>query len=113
MSLADAIKQLSQGQMEAGTPVAVQFGTVTKINPLEVNVDQRFTLSEDFLIVTEQLTRYEIDLKHRHNTSGEPTQDALTEKVVIREGLKDGDAVLLLRVQGGTQYVVWDKVVSS
>lgn len=113
MSLADAIKQISHNTIGAGNPVSVMFGTVTRTNPLEVNVDQRFTLTEDFLILTERLTRYEIDLKHKHDTSGEPTREALTEKVVIREGLKVGDSVLLLRVQGGAQYVVWDKVVNS
>lgn len=113
MSLADAIKQLSHSTIGASNPVSVMFGTITKTNPLEVNVDQRFILTEDFLILTERLTRYEIDLRHKHDTSGEPTRAALTEKVVIREGLKVGDSVLLLRVQGGTQYIVWDKVVNS
>ncbi|GIP10388.1 hypothetical protein J1TS5_25580 [Paenibacillus macerans] len=153
MALGDLIKQLSVGANDASKPVNVLFGTVTKINPLEVNVDQRFTLDEDFLILTERLTRYEIDLKHhhtfdggvtsdalptpldlkhkhmiedvatsealldpidlRHNHTfeGSVTGDALPDKIVIREGLKVGDTVLLLRVQGGQQYVVWDRVV--
>lgn len=112
MSLANAIKQISQNLNDSGNPLAVMFGTVTKDKPLEILVDQRLLLDEDFFIIPEQLTRYEVDLKHRHDTSGEPTQDALTEKIVIREGLKSGDGVLLLRVQGGQQFVVLDKVVS-
>ncbi len=111
MALSDTIKRLGAGAVDAGNPVAVMFGKVTKVNPLEVNVDQRFTLDEDFLIVTERLTRYEVDLKHKHKTSSEDTEEALTEKVVIREGLKADDTVLLLRVQGGQKYVVWDKVI--
>lgn len=113
MTLSDTIKRLGAGAVEAGNPVAVMFGKVTKTNPLEINVDQRFTLDEDFLIVPEQLTRYEVDLKHKHTTSSEDTGEALTEKVVIREGLKSGDNVLLLRVQGGQKYVVLDKVVGG
>lgn len=112
MSLADVIKELSRGQNAAGNPVSVMFGTVTEEKPLKILVDQRLPLDEDFLIVTERLTRYEIDLKHKHETNGEPTKDALTEKVVIREGLKTGDGVLLLRIQGGQKYVVWDKVAT-
>lgn len=112
MALSDTIKRLGAGAVNSSNPVTVMFGTVTKLNPLEVNVDQRFTLDEDFLIVTERLTRYEIDLKHKHTTGSEDTGEALTDKVVIREGLKVGDAVMLLRVQGGLKYVVWDRVIT-
>lgn len=112
MSLANSIRKLGAGAVDANYPVAVMYGTVTKINPLEVNVDQRFTIEEECLIVPEQMTKFEIDLKHKHDTTGVPTQYALTEKVVIREGLKAGDAVLLLRVQGGQKFVVWDRVKS-
>lgn len=107
MALSDTIKRLGAGAIEAGNPVAVMFGKVTKTNPLEINVDQRFTLDEDFLIIPERLTRYEIDLRHKHSTD----EEALL--VVIREGLKVGDTVLLLRVQGGQKYVVLDKVVGE
>lgn len=112
MALGDTIKRLGIGAMEASNPVSVMYGQVTKTDPLEILVDQRFPLDEDFLIVTERLTRYEIDLKHNHIYSGGETEDALTDKIVIREGLKVGDSVLLLRVQGGQKYVVWDKVVT-
>ncbi|AZS14228.1 MULTISPECIES: DUF2577 domain-containing protein [Paenibacillus] len=113
MALGDKIRRLGSEAVGAGNPVAVMFGTVVKVNPLEVNVDQRFTLEEDFLVVTERLQRYEIDLKHKHDTSEAPTKEALLEKVVIRKGLQVGDSVLLLRVQGGQKYVVWDRVVKS
>ncbi|MNW42419.1 hypothetical protein D3C74_195870 [compost metagenome] len=111
MALGDKIRQLGSDAVNAGNPVSVLFGTVTGINPLEVNVDQRFTLNEDFLIITESLVKYEVSLKHRHN--GAVMEDALVDKLVIREGLKVGDSVLLLRMQGGQKYVVWDKVVKA
>lgn len=112
MGLAESIKILGKGAVDAEGPVVVMFGAVTKVNPLEVLVDQRFPLDEELLIIPASLTRYEIDLKHKHNTTGGTTEEALTEKIVIREGLKVGDSVLLLRVQGGQKYVVWDKVVN-
>lgn len=115
MSLAKTIRSLGVGAVDAGNPVTVMFGSVTKINPLEVNVDQRFTLDEDFLIVTERLSKYEIDLKHNHSYTDDGAQvatgDALITKIVIRDGLKVGDKVLLLRMQGGQKYIVWDRVV--
>lgn len=121
MSLLDVIKQAGLGAVGATNPVALSNGTVMRVNPLEINVDQRFILTEDFLIVPESMTRYEIDLMHTHNFEDETamttrvkvTEEGLASKIVIREGLKIGDIVLLLRVQGGQQYVVLDKVVLS
>lgn len=109
----DVIRQAALTAMEAGNPVAVMFGTVTNINPLEVNVDQRFTLDADFLIVPDSLIKYEIELKHSHQVSNGTTGEALTEPVVIRPGLQVNDRVLLFRVQGGQKYLIMDKVVGG
>lgn len=114
MTLANLIRQASLGAIEAGQPVAVMFATVTKIDPLEVNVEQRFTLTSDFLIVPESLTRYEVDISHTHSAPGGSTggmQPAEASKVVVRKGLEIGDKVMLLRIQGGRQFVILDKVV--
>lgn len=97
MALLESIKKAGAAAYAAGNPLAVMVGKVIQINPLVVNVDQRFTLSEDFLIIPESLVKYE-------------TQLQTSEKLVIRTGLEAGDAVLMLRVQGGQQFVVLDKV---
>ena len=128
MELLDIIKRAGTKAVDAGNPVNVMIGTVTKASPLEVNVSQGFTLSEDFLIITERVTKYEQNLKHKHGyidtVPGTPpaptpknTEDANYDndplpKLTIRHGLKVGDKVVLLRVQGGQQFVVLDKVVS-
>ena len=97
MALVNLIKQASLGAIESSNPVAVMFGTVTKTNPLEVNVEQRFTLTRDFLVLTERLTEYSVTIEG--------------QQITIRRGLQTGDKVILLRVQGGQQYIVWDRVV--
>ena len=97
MALVNLIKQASMGAFESSNPVAVMFGTVIKTSPLEVNVEQRFTLTRDFLVLTERLTEYKTTIAG--------------QEVVIRKGLQAGDKVILLRVQGGQQYIVWDRVV--
>jgi hypothetical protein len=109
----NAIKQAAVDALEASNPATVMFGTVTKSNPLEVNVDQRFTLDADFLIVPELMTRYEIDLRHNHTAPGGSTGDGLTQLIVIRPGLQAGDRVVLIRVQGGQRYLILDKVVNG
>ncbi|MEK8131245.1 DUF2577 domain-containing protein [Paenibacillus filicis] len=94
----DVIKKASLGAVDAGQPLAVLFGTVVSVRPLEVSVDERFLLPEELLLVPESMRRQELTL------SG--------QKVVIRDGLYAGDRLLLLRIQGGGQFIVLDRVVS-
>lgn len=112
MSLLDVVKRAAIQAVKAENPIIVLFGLVNKVNPLEINVEQRFTLTADFLIVPESMTQFEIDLKHVHSFNTSQTEEALTQKIVIREGLRQGDKVILLRIQGGQQYLVLDKVVA-
>lgn len=113
MSLLNTIKRAGLGAVESANPVAIMMGKIKSVNPLEVAVDQRLTLSEDFLIVPESLIKYEIDVKHSHSYSNGTTGEALPQKLLIRRGLEAGDIVLLLRYQGGQQFVILDRVVSA
>jgi hypothetical protein len=96
----DLVKQASIGAVQATNPVAVTYGTVSQIEPLEVSVDQRFTLPEVFLVVPEHMTEYKVTV----NTELGP------QEIVIRRGLEVGDKVILLRAQGGQQYVIVGRV---
>jgi hypothetical protein len=110
MGMIDIIKQASIGAVGAGNPVEITLGEVVSIDKFEVKIEQKLILPKEFFIVPESLTRYEIDLTHSHSTHEGSTSNSLN-KVVIREGLKQGDKLLLLRVQGGQKYVILDKVV--
>jgi hypothetical protein len=116
------MKQAGTGAVEAGNPVHVMFGVVETADPLAVRVDQRFTLTAEFLVIPESLIHYELELRHDHQytdssdsgTSTKTTVPALPEDpVVIRRGLEEGDKLLLLRMQGGQKYVIFDRVVSA
>lgn len=110
----DVIKQAALDAVQAGNPTAIQFGTVISISPLEISVDQRLTLAEAFLIVPESMTRFEMLASRFLNGEDTPDDEGVSGvKVVLRHGLKQGDKVLLLRVQGGQQFVVMDKVVGK
>lgn len=104
----EVIKQAAAAAVGAGAPVTIMFGVVTKWDPLEVTVDQRFTLDADFLIVPESLTKYEIDLQHTHKytdssgsgSAARVTEPALNEKpIIVRKGLDKGDKLILLRMR--------------
>ena len=99
MSLLDIIKMAGAGAVESGSPVNVVPAVVTQTDPLEVNVDQRFSLPAEVLVVPEHLREYRI-------TVGET-------EYVIRRPLETGDAVWLLRAQGGQRYLILDRTVSA
>ncbi|HEU4964399.1 MAG TPA: DUF2577 family protein, partial [Bacilli bacterium] len=84
MALIDHLKQIVADTTEASNPVAVLMATVSQTHPLAVRVDQRFELSEDFLIQTEATMELTF------------TVDGVEK--IIRRGLKVGDTVALLRV---------------
>lgn len=96
MALLKVIKEAGLGAVEAGKPVAVVFGTVIRTAPLLVNVEQRLQLPEELLIIPESLTEYKLVIAG--------------EEYVIRKGLKAGDQVLMMRMQGGQRYALLDRV---
>ncbi|QUI25515.1 DUF2577 domain-containing protein [Vallitalea pronyensis] len=81
-----ALKQINKGVMDNSQNVAFYYGKVIAITPLEIQVDQRFVLDQDFLVVT--------------------------STVAGDTALAVGDKVILLREQGGQRYIVLDKVVT-
>lgn len=115
MAMIDVIKEIVQKTVAASDPTGIMYGEVVSVEPLEVNIDQRFTVPEEVLIVPEGLRHFEINLHHSHlyTEGGEEKETSLAlpeEPIVIRRGLELGDKVLLLRAQGGQQYVVWDRL---
>ncbi len=119
MGLLETIKVAGMQAVDSTNPVNLLFATVLSVEPVSVKVDQRFTLTSEFLIVPERLIRHEIDITHAHqyqDQSGSSTSNRTTNTalypIVIRTGLMVGDSVLLLRVQGGQKYVILDKVVN-
>lgn len=76
-SLLQAIKQAAKEAVEQAEPVAVLSGSITKLNPLTVQIEQKLVLTKEFLIVTKE----------------------------VKSGLSKGK-VILLKVQGGQKYLI-------
>lgn len=130
-ALLTTIKQAAIEAAEAGNPVNICYGKVTSASPLQVLVDQKMTLGSAQLVLTRNVTDYEVsvtvgweteselsthshnvsgiesnsvNLKHAHNINGE-------KKMTIHNSLSKGDEVVLLRQQGGQKYIIIDRVV--
>ncbi|MEJ8548152.1 DUF2577 domain-containing protein [Brevibacillus borstelensis] len=91
------IKKAAMDATSASNPVGVFYGTILSAAPLNVEVDQRFVLTEEFLELTESTKELKVPVEG----GGYYT---------LRRKLEQGDRVILLRVQGGTKYIILDRV---
>ena len=109
-SLVDALKKMNDKQAQRNMNVEIMYGTVINLTPLEIKVDNRFILDEDFLVLTTNVKYKELDLSHTHSYSGGTTGAGLNSPIVINEGLTLNDNVMLLRADKGQKFIVLDKL---
>lgn len=124
--LTKAIKKAASKAIKAEKPVEVCFGKVTSVSPLQILVDQKFTLGAAQLVLTRNVTDFKTMITGGNNqnyyyvgtppnTSTVPVdplhKHALGEiEITVHNGLVVGDEVILIRQQGGQKYVVVDKI---
>lgn len=120
--LVKLLKQLSNDTINNSEPFEYRKGKVETITPLTVRIDQKMLLEEDELILTHLVKDYEVDISVSHETKdfelieGVPTDIKKhkheykgRKKIIIHQGLKVGEEVILLKVQGGQNYIVLDR----
>jgi hypothetical protein len=127
-----AIKRAATEAVDAAKPFALTYGTVKTASPLTITVDQKLELGPPQLLLTNNVREYTVDMTVDHWTEDEtahthPVQDTYTgggsssptthrhaykgrKTFTVHLGLKAGEKVLLLRIQGGQQYIVLDRV---
>ena len=122
-NLLQTIKRAAVDAVAASNPVALSVGSVVSVSPLKISLSQQLTLTEQFLIVPQSLTDYKTKIEFAQKTKGavieldgrqydgSVTLNATTHEITIFNGLKAGEKVLLLKMQGGQKYLVIDKVV--
>ena len=116
-SLPEVLRGLVKQTMDAYNLADILFGVVVNTKPLTINVEQRFTITEEFLILTKNVKKYtttatinwtteekSINANHNHSING-------TKSITINNELKQNDKVILVKASGGQKYVVLDKVV--
>lgn len=132
--IADSIKRLAKGVMNASQPMDLCFGVVESVEPLMIRINPKMVLSDEYLILTNAVKDHSVDItvdwttepekehKHGNGNNGSPTDGVISpveghkheikdrKKIVIHNGLTPGEKVLLLRTQGGQNYVVIDRV---
>lgn len=128
-NLVELIKKAAIEAVDTSKPTAVVFGTVVSTSPLKISVEQKLTLTEEFLILTKNVMDYQTQISFDNpsikqvfttwNMSeiSESTPSKLSFKesiehdVTIYNALQKDETVILIRLQGGQKYIVLDKVV--
>lgn len=116
----------------------VEYGRVTGVNPLEITLDSHRPLPAAFLTLTNAVKDHTVDITvswatvednylkathtHGNGNNGSPTTSTTDfdtkhkhdikgrKRITIHNGLTLGERVILLRKQGGLDYVVLDRV---
>ena len=119
------VKRAAVEAVEAGKPVNVLFGTVIATSPLKIQVDQKSIYFGKMLILSRNVTDYDVEMTVDHLTeekgggSGDSSfaahdHEYKGRKVFrIHKALGIGERVVLVRIQGGERFLVWDRVVKA
>lgn len=104
-----------------GDTTDLVLGQVTSVKPLVIRVDDRYDLTEKFLILSTLVRDFEVDMTVDHLTEkssgggGDSAYAAHDHQYVGRKtflvhlGLVVGEKVMLLRVQNGQKFIVLDR----
>lgn len=124
----ELIKKAAKEAVDASQAADFCYGTVTSASPLKILVEQKMELTSAQLVLCRNVTNYTTTVTvtvdgadwltedksggtgdsafaaHNHSIKG-------TKTVIINNALKAGDKVVLIKKQGGQEYLVLDRVV--
>ncbi len=98
------------------------LGTVETTSPLAIRIDPRTIVKEEYLILTDLVRDYSVDITVSHTTenraggSGDPAFASHNhdykgrKKIIVHNGLAVGEKVVMIRQAGGQQYVVMSRI---
>ncbi|OOM82336.1 hypothetical protein CLPUN_03050 [Clostridium puniceum] len=113
------VKQAAKDTYNSMKPAEILFGTVESINPLVIKVGTNLILESIQLILTRNVIDYDLEMTVDHITEVGNGPEGHTHgykgrKIFrVNNALIQGEKVMLIRVQGGQKYVVYDKVVDA
>ena len=120
--LFQAVQEAVKQTVDAGRPSDWLIGVVETETPLSVRIDQKDTITEDFLALTDAVRDYDVDIGVSHTTEnwaggGGDAEFAShnhdytgRKKIHVYNNLHAGEAVFLLRQAGGQNYLILSRV---
>ena len=120
--LVQTIQALIQQTQEAGKPADYILGVVESASPLTIQIEQKELITEEFLILTDAVRDYDVDIEVLHTTENRAGGGGYAEfashnhdytgrkKIRIYNSLREGESVILIRQAGGQEFVVLSRV---
>ncbi len=97
-SITESIRKVAIETIDNRQPVEIILGLVVRDTPLTIQLTDNFTLSAAAIVVPEYLTDHEIKLGNDDNV------------VMYKNRLRNGDKVIICKMQGGKRFLVLDRV---
>ncbi len=120
--LMNALQKLAYNTYQAGKPADYILGVVEAVNPLVIRLDAKETITEEFLVLTDAVRDYDVDITVNHTTENAAGGSGYAEyashnhgykgrkRITVHNGLTPGESVVMLRQLGGQEYLVISRI---
>ncbi len=117
----DNLKESSLSAFKNSKPTSFIFGEVISISPVKIRIDQKLILEQSQLILSRNVTDYEIEMTVDHETENESGGSGYSlfsahnhgysgkKTFKVHNSLNVGDNVILGNIVGGQKFIVIDK----
>jgi hypothetical protein len=121
-AILQAVQSLVNQSVAAGKPADYLLGTVESVNPLAIRIEQKETISAEFLILTDMVRDFEVDIEVSHTTENRGGGSGYAEfashnhgyagrkRIKVYNALTVGENVILIRQAGGQEFIVLSRV---
>lgn len=122
MNLFESIQRAVKQAMDDSRPADYILGRVESVSPLSIRLNARDLVTEEFLILTDLVRDFNVDISVSHQTenraggSGDPSFASHNhdykgrKRITVHNGLSVGEVVIMIRQRGGQQYCVLSRV---
>ena len=120
--LVQTIQMLAKQTLDASKPSDYVLGVVETVNPLSIRIEQKESVPEEFLILTDAVRDYEVDIEVNHVTENRAGGSGDAEfashnhgysgrkKIKVYNSLHVGEQVILIQQAGGQEFIVLSRV---
>lgn len=120
--LTEVMQELAYRTYQASKPADYIIGVVEGTSPLVIRIDQKETVTEEFLVLTDAVRDYDVDITVNHTTENQGGGSGYAEfashnhgysgrkKITVHNGLTNGESVVMLRQAGGQEYLVISRI---
>lgn len=120
--LVSTLQKLVAQTNNAMKPSDYCLGVVETVSPLSIRIDQKDILTEDFLILTDLVRDFTVDITVSHTTENRAGGGGYAEfashnhdytgrkKIIVHNGLSVGESVILIQQAGGQEFIVLSRL---